>query len=216
MLPSIDARAACALVLAEYLRCLEFMRWGGGQVPETFFRLDAVREEWPEPDVAIAYPSASILDAGQGTVLDGHSFLPTALEDTYEVFGTGTVLWKLHEAAFDFQVDFWTDDAPTREAIAARLPGAFMPGEDGARIVLCGSPLYFDRPVRVALTRYQRMDEAGAVYPRERRLMATMRCEVDVVDLRCVGLVSPTLDVRAVGESVTVDVEPAEEPAICK
>jgi hypothetical protein len=215
-LPRIDARAACSLVLAEYLRALEFMRWGGPTGTDTYFKLEAVREEWPEPDVAMTYPSASIVDMGQGTALEGHGLLPTPLEETYEQFSPGTVLWKLHEAAFDFQVDFWADDSATREAIAGRLPSAFSPGEDGSRVVLCGSPLYFDRPVRASLSRYQRMDVAEAVYPRERRLMATVRCEVDVVDLRCVALLSQTTEVRAVGEEVELDVEPDLEPALCK
>lgn len=199
-----DPRAACADALAAYLGRLVFTRWGA-DAPSTPFQLDRVTQEWPEPSEALLYPSASIVDV-EDSALEGHALVPTPLEETYGVFGEGTVLWKVAEMPVTFQVDFWTDDAPTREAVAARLPSAFAPGEDGARIVLTGSSRYWGRTVRASLISYRRQDNAGSSFPRERRLMARVRCEVDVVDLRCATLVQPSLEV------LTVDGAPTPEP----
>jgi hypothetical protein len=203
--PVLDPRGACADALAAFLRTLTFTRWGD-LAANTPFNLKDVREEWPEPSVVLAYPSASIVDVDDAT-LEGHSLTPTALEETYGSYGPGTMLWKVAEAVVTFQVDFWSDDIPTREAIAARLPSAFSPGEDGSRVVICGNSRYWGRPVRATLVSYRRMDTGASVYPRERRLSCRIRCEVDAVDLRCSMLVAPSLDVRA---SDTED--PASEP----
>lgn len=202
--PTMDARAACAAALAEYLRCAVFRR-GGGTAAATDFQLAAVLDEWPEPDVELQYPSASVIDDSE-TVPEAHALVPTPLEETYNP-ETGVVLWKLAEAVQGFQVDFWATDAPTREAIAARLPALFVPGEGAYGVVLQGPVEYLCRPVRATLVSYQRMDLAEAVYPRERRLQVRIRCEVDVIQARCDRLVAPTVSLT-VGE----DVEPACEP----
>lgn len=202
-LATLDPRGAAALALAEYLRCAQFRRWGGN-APDTFFRLNAVQEEWPEPSVLLDYPAASIIDQGD-TVMGASDFVPRALESTRDLFGKDTVLWKLHEAQMTFQVDFFTDDAPTREAIAAALPRLFSPALDTRTgVILCGPPHYYKRPIRATLLRYRRMDDAGSVYPRERRLMAIVRAEVDVVDLRCAITLQPRVAIHAIGTDVII------------
>ena len=197
----------------KYLRCLEFVRWGGETGSDTRFVLADVLEEWPEASVPVRYPSATIVDAGSFE-MEAHNFEPTPLEETFGVFGENTMLWKLAEGVTTFQVDFWADDNATREAIAARLPGAFAPGEQGYRVVLEGSPLYFDRRVRAELLRYRRADSVNAAFVRERRLFAEVRCEVDVVDLRCVQPLLPRVRVPEIGPDVDVttqDIDPESE-----
>ena len=211
--PLLDPRGACADALRAYIASLVFVRWGA-DAPPTYFQMKDVREEWPEPSLLLAYPSASIVDAAE-SILDAHSFTHTALEETYGKYGPGTMLWKLAELRMSFQVDFWADDAPTREAIAARLPSAFAPGEDGYRIVICGNCRYWGRSVRASLQSYRRMDDAGSIYPRERRLMAAVRCEVDVVDLRCATLVAPSLEVFASEGTAPIPERPAL-PVLCE
>ena len=179
---TLDPRNAMSEVLAAYLRCAVFKR-GGGIVNDKPFALERVLPEWPDPSRAMEYPSASIIDNAR-IPYEEHSLTPTALEETWNVFEPCTALWKTSEAVSTFQVDFWTTDAPTREAIAARLPSLFNPGEARAGVVLSGDPRYFRRPVRATLLDHQRMDTEKTVFEHERRLMTAIRCEVDVVQLR--------------------------------
>jgi len=183
-LGTLDPRNAMAEVLAAYLRCARFQRGPGprGGAPKPF-ALKRVEPFWPDPKQEIAYPSASILDPA-GVPYEAHALTPTALEETLDVFAPGTVLWKTAEAVAEFQVDYWCNDDPTREAIAARLPSLFSPGESRVGVVLSGDPRYFRRPVRATLTMHQRTDIEQAVFERERRLQTTVRCEIDVVQLR--------------------------------
>lgn len=191
---TLDPRNAMAKVLEAFLRCVVFRR-GGGDVPDKDFRLEQVNPFWPEPEKEIIYPSASIVDP-EGVPYEMHSLTPTALEETFGSFGEGTMLWKTGEAVARFQVDYWTNEDPTREAIAARLPSLFNPGEERAGVVLSGEPRYFRRPVRATLLANRRMDNEQAVYARERRIMTTVQCEVDVVQLRQAVELQPRMVLR--------------------
>ena len=192
---SLDPRNAMAEVLAAFLRCATFRR-GGGDIPiEKPFSLKRVEPEWPDPKLDIAYPSASIID-NANIPYEAHSLTPTALEETWNSFAPCTVLWKTAEAVAMFQVDYWTTEAPTREAIAARLPSLFNPGEGRAGVVLSGEPRYFRRPVRATLLNHQRMDTENSVFEKERRLMTLVRCEVDVVHLRKAVELQPKMVLR--------------------
>ncbi len=208
-LPLLDPRGAAAYALRRYLECLEFRRWGG-EAPDTFFKLKKIYDEWPEPDKLLDYPAASIVDAA-AVESGAHSFTPTPLEDTWHKYGENTVLWKVSEAEIRFQLDFFTDDAPTREAIAALMPRIFSPA-NGERtgIVLCGSDHYYGRTTRVTLLRYRRMDNPSSAYPRERRLMVELRAEIDEVDLRCSTPFAPRVIVNPVGPDVVVGTPPSE------
>lgn len=196
---TIDARANASAVLAAYLKCATFRVWGDeGQ--DRSFQLAAVREEWPEPDVLMVYPSVSIVDL-EDIPEQAHALVPTVLEATAGIYGEGTVLFKLGEAAATLQLDFWTDNLPDREAIAAALPGLFAPGEDGARVLLAGHPRYWNRPVRATLLSWRRADLEDDVYPRQRRLIVRLRVEVDVVELRCVPTLAARVELAEVGET---------------
>ncbi len=137
--------------------------------------------------------------------------VPTALEDTRDKYGEGTVLWKLAEIQVDFQVDFFATDVPTREALSARLPSAFAPGEGAYRIVLCGDCLYWNRPVRCELLSYERIDNPTGVYARERRVVAQIRCDIDVVDLRCATLLKAS-NRENIGPNVAITPVPDTAP----
>jgi hypothetical protein len=180
---TLDPRNAASEVLAAFLRCAVFMRGGGTTGAPKPFSLLRVLPEWPDATSEIEYPSASIID-NAGIPYEEHALTPTILEGTFGSFAPNTVLWKTAEAVAVFQVDYWTTDRPTREAIAARLPSLFTPGEGRIGVVLAGEPRYFRRPVRATLLENERMDTENAVYERERRLRTLVRCEVDVVQLR--------------------------------
>lgn len=189
--PLIDARSAMAEALIAYLGRAEFCRWSGGvmdpetgrPVPNTPFRLSRVYRQWPEPDREMDYPVATVLDSDVGA-LEAFALVPAPLEETFDPIAR-SVIWKTAEAMSLFQVDVWCNDDPTREAIAATLPGLFAPGEDQYGVFLQGPPTYFSRPVRLTLESMQRMDTEASVYVRERRLMVQVRGHVDVVHRRC-------------------------------
>lgn len=202
--PQIDSRSAASEALIAFLRRATFRRWGGsGSGEDVFFQLAHVYRQWPEPSALLGYPSATVLDADL-IAQEAHSFVPTPLESTYGLFGAETVLWKTAEVSTSFQVDFWAEDDPTREAMAATLPLLFAPGEDQWGVVVEAPPTYWSQRVRLSLLSMQRMDSAQSVYVRERRLMVRVRAEVDEVHLRRATLaaVRVVLPERDVGENV--------------
>ena len=213
--PLLDPIKAAAVSLAVFLGGLDFCRWGG-DAPNKNFRLRDAFTEWQEPDVALPYPCATVINEAP-VEYGASSLVPRPLEETYNVYGKDTVLWKTDEIDVDFQVDFFATDTPTRDALAARLPSAFAPGEDGNRVVLVGSTLYYRRPVRAFLKNAFRMDNPDSVHARERRLRSLITCTIDVVDLRCVSLLQASTR-YAIGEQVVPTPEtsapplPVEEP----
>ncbi len=207
--PLLDPAHAAAVPLAAFLGNLDFCRWGGN-APNTPFKLNKVFHEWPEPDLDLPYPCATVTEVSRADI-SGHNFVPTALESTFGQYCPDTVLWKLGEVQIEFQVDFWTTDIPTREALGARLPSAFAPGESSSCIVLCGDCRYWDRPVRCTLVGYERRDDSDTVFVRERRLIATIRCDIDVVDLRCANLLQAS-ERYDIGENVATPPAPEASP----
>lgn len=203
--PSIDARSACAEALIGYLRCAVFHVWGGEDADRTF-QIERFNREWPDPEIALQTPTVTVLDSS-GSSMDASSLTPHELEETADVYGANTVLWKTAELVATFQVDFWLGNEPEREAVAAALPAWFAPGEDQYGVIVQGPPTFFDRPVRLTLLSTQRMDTEGSIYPNERRLMAMVRAEVDEVHLRCATLASVRVAVPEVGETVEVETE---------
>lgn len=185
-LPTMDPREAAASALATYLLGLTFLRASDDPLtPPLCFQLQKVMHEWPEPGVALEYPSASIIDYGAGN-LGASNFTPVALEDSFEVYGPGTVVWKLGELEADFQVDIWCNDKPTRDAIAGGLMRAFAPSQDMFGVFLRSPEAYFPRTdaIRATLLSYERADDVSSVYTRERRLMAIVRVQSPILDLR--------------------------------
>ena len=144
------------------------------------FCLEAVTTEWPKADARMAYPSATII-GGDDTVHAGG--LPVPLEQTFDDIA-GTVAWHLGVASGTFQVDFWSDSIPTRQAIAARLPGLFSPSEDRAGILLELSPHYLCLAARFTLMSKGRQETADTVWAGEHRLRAVVGWEVPDVELR--------------------------------
>jgi len=186
---TLDPRNAMADALATFLRCATFRR-GGGLVADEDFALERVEPWWPDPKFSIDYPSASIIEIDE-IPYEAHALTPTPLEHTWHVYGDDTVVWKTGEAVVSFQVDLWATDDPTREAMLARLPSLFNPGEGYAGVLLEGEAGYFRAPVRATLLEYERIDTPETVYGRERRALCVVRCEVDVLQLRCAVPLDP-------------------------
>lgn len=191
---TLDARGAAALALKSFLEGVNFWRDSGDALPAKNFALNRVYEAWPDSNTELDYPCASITDASSSDMGE-HALSPTCLDDTHEQFGACTVLWKIAELEQEFQVDFFANDEPTRQAIMAALPGAMSPDEDRAGVVVQGSPRYFCRPVRLTLLSYRRTDNPNAVFERERRVVCRVSAEVDVVVLRKVAVFRPRIGV---------------------
>lgn len=198
-----DARQAAAAALTAYLRRIVFIRYGNDRASDVRFKLCGVYDNWPDPQQTLEYPSASVTDTNVMGML-GHNLVPSALESTWNVYAPNAMLWKISEISYTFQVDFWCQTPADREAVASALPGAFAPGEGRANVVLAGDDRYFCLPVRASLEGYQRMDTPKSAYELESRLMSQVRCDVDVVELRCATALEAEIHLRAQdGNNVT-------------
>lgn len=188
--PTLDARNAAAQVLATYLESLTFRVWSSdGKCRD--FRLNSVQHSWPEPEVALDYPTASITEGPYE--YEPHGLVPSMLEDTVDTYCAGHVLWKTGELVTSFQVDVWTTNEAEREAIAAELERAFSPGESRSGVLLGGHERYFDRSVRATIETMERQDTQTTTWGRERRLRVEVAVEMDVVHSRQVSELQPTV-----------------------
>jgi len=179
-----SATLAAAEALKAYLAGIDFVVGAGKDGLAVPFHLEAVALEWPDAEAlkTLQYPSAAITTA---TVPHGsHAFAPTPLEDTIDVHGKGTVLWKTDELQIDFQVDFWCTDRPMREGIDAALPALFNLGEGRSGIMVQGPKEYFCQAVRLTLIEHEVVDEPESVFDGSRRLRALVRADIDNVHLR--------------------------------
>jgi len=188
---TMDVRNAAASALKAYLGGLTFFRSGLGLAPDNRFGLDTVYDNWPDSQISLDYPSASVVDASNAIL--GHNFVPTMLTETAHEFGENTVLWKVDEMQTNFQVDFWTNDEAVREGIMAVLPGAFSPSESRTGILVRCSERYFSRTVRLVLDEYRRTDTGDRVFDRERRVITRISAEIDVVQLRHIRELQPSV-----------------------
>lgn len=191
--PALPPRNAAAEILAAYLRRVE---WSSPDVADSVgpggarrWRLNQVLTNWPTSGQPLDYPACSIDE--DAVPYEAHALVPTVLEETWNCYGAGTVLWKTAEEVLDFQVDFWTNAEPDREAVEAGLPRVFAPAETRYGVLLSGHPRYFSRPIRATLVDHQRIDSSEDAYLRERRLRATIRVEIDVVHLRATAALEP-------------------------
>lgn len=218
VIQTMGPRQAMAEALSAYLLRATFSVDGGTAAP-TKFQLRSVFPEWPDSSTELPYPCASLIEKTD-TFYEAHNFVPTAQEGTLGQFDClagyppppvpgqagRTVLWKLAEATLDFQLDFWLSNIPQREAIGGSLGELFNPGEARTGVLVVGPERYYSLPVRATLMAHRRMDANGTVYPNERRLMATVHCEMDVVQLRVATLLSPEAAANVVDPS-----DPPEE-----
>jgi hypothetical protein len=187
---ALDPRNAAALAISAYLENAVFVVAGeapeGSEEPsaglDQAFRLDKVTHVWPSGSEPITYPSASIIESG--TPKYAQDLTPYPLDDTWGKYGEDTVLWHLREESVTFQIDYWCNSDPTREAIAAHIEQLFSPDEDLAGVLIEGPPEYFCLSIRATLEDVRRMDTSETTLTRERRLMTTVVADVPVVQLR--------------------------------
>ena len=184
-----DPRNAAARAIRGFLEGLTFTLSGVCKTSDKPFKLQRVTIEWPDLHRSVVYPTASIVE--RPGVYEGHNFSPTPIEETFNLYAPNTVLWKTAELAVDFQVDYWTSDNPTREAIAALLPVVFSPLENQSSIAVYSAPEYFSRPVRLLLKEQERIDNSEDAFSRIKRLSTVVTATIEAVHLRRVAEVQP-------------------------
>jgi hypothetical protein len=191
-LNGMDARTATARALAAYLTRAQFV------VPnlkepdkDVGFRLLRAYDYFPNVERNLEYPSVSIVEAV--TTPDPNDLAPTPLEETFGVFGPDTVLWKTGELTIEFQVDFWFNEEPQRQAVLAQLPWLFAPHEDASDIQLECSHEYFKRTARFSLGDMARPDTSDAAMQLSRRARVTILADIELVHLRRAARIRPVL-----------------------
>lgn len=194
----LDPSDAAALTLKAYLEAAVFLVAGS---PDTRFQLKRVVIGWPENFQELEYPSASI--TSPAVQEDAHAFTPTPLEETLDVYGPATVLWKTAEQAIQFQVDFWTTNRLERRGISAQIHELFSPTDTRYGVMLQGPPEYWCLPIRFTLVSHERQDGGDEVQARQRRLRAVVLADVDVVQLRKAVRLEPVFTVD--GEPVKLE-----------
>ena len=207
---TIDARQAAAEAVGAYLMGASFVLDNGTDIykPTTEFQLRQVLRQWPEADTKLLYPCASIIDFGENA-FQASNLTPVCLEDTWNVFGPNTALFKTSELVGDFQVDFWANDKPTREAIAAALPALFSPGDTYGAEISC-SERYWSSSVRASMLGSVREDDSATAYSREWRLRTTIRVEIPVLDLRTIPRADFSAKVAEIGPTVVTSADVAK------
>lgn len=186
-----DPQMAAARTLAAYVLRQAFVIGAGEDGKETVFNLKGVLHKWPR-NADLEYPCASITTPT--STVDPH--VPFPLTSTWNRYAPGSVLWRTGELVANFQLDFWVNDEPTQEAIAAALPGIFNPQEGASGVMLRGPDTYWCLPVRCTLVGNPERagDTEDGVYTGERRLLARVRAELDVVHLREVKALRRVVD----------------------
>jgi len=181
--------------LAAYLLNVVFRVDGGDDARYSEFRLSNVFEQWPKPDEELVYPCASIIEMPD--TLHDQAIDPAPLEDTLGEFDSfighegdppKTCLWVHGEAESDFQVDFWCDLEPDRQAIEAQLPSLFSPEEGRSSVVIEGPELYYGLGIEFEYVS-QHFDDSGLYAQRnEKRLRCVFRASCAIVSLRMATL----------------------------
>lgn len=187
----IGPEKAIAEALACYLLAQTFYVRASSGAGVRPFVLESVASEWPDAAEAMRYPAA-VLTEVTATSSRSARFVPTPLDETVDVYCPGTVLWKLGETEVLFALDVWTTNDPERDAIRARLPALFAPGETSV-VLLEGPSEYYCLTVRAELEDVTDRDSAATVYAHERRLRAQIRASVDSVELRRATVLSPAV-----------------------
>ncbi len=198
---SLDHRNAASIAIAAYLSKAIFVIAGeapeGSEelsiAPDKGFQLKNVTHVWPSGKETIKYPSASIIEAAKPKYTE--DFVPHALDETWNAFKQDTVLWHIKEASLQFQIDFWANSDPVREAIAAHLEHLFNPEEVRRGVMLEGPKEYFCCPVRVTLEDTMRIDNSESALTNERRLKTLFVADIPVLQLRAATYLDPMVEI---------------------
>lgn len=207
---AVSSSDAARDVVAAYLRTLTFVIPSRDGARE--FQLERVFTDWPAPNEVLPYPCASVTLPTE-LPIDRHNTVPTPVEDSWDVHRPNSALWKLGERIGELQVDFWTNTVPARDAIDARLPSAFAPGEDASVVLLAGVEGYWCATVKASYEGSMPMDNATSVAANERRLRARIRVSIDELELRCAVAFRPDVRGRIEYEAPRVVRVPDEPPA---
>lgn len=199
--PLIDPDKAVRMALAAYLSQQTFKIAPGPDGLIREFVLREVSTSWPEAQKNLPYPCGAISGPG---ILGQSDFIAEGLEETRDVYGVGTFVWKLDEIESEYQIDFFTTSEPEREALAAKVPALFMPNDGLGRVWLEAPSEYLSWPMAAMYTGMSRGQEPNQVYSNEYRLSVRVQCSIDVIELRCTPLLDPMPIVEVVQQPQTI------------
>lgn len=167
-LPAVDARTVALARFKVFCSLLDFARVGDSGGPSKSFRVpkENVLDEWPDEPKDLRLPAIAFTSArgtNQAIALGG----PEPIEETMDVYGKGTVLYRLGEYVETLTVEVWGSHKAERRALMAGLEAALRADEDtlSTRLSL---PDYFDRVAEFTQVDSQYVDEPDIVRGRRR------------------------------------------------
>lgn len=197
-----DARDAAMRKLREFIALAVFQLTGDAANPTYAFSIPIANIFTDQPDDLqdLPQPGVGFLPARGAHVPFGIG-PATALENTRDVFGQGTVLLKQSEYVEQFTVEVWTDKVAMRRAILAGLKQLFRLS-DASYALQLKLPNYYDQVAAFTLDDSQPIDDDADVRNRRR---GHLYVELRVTDVSLVNYVE--LDPRVAVEELGPGVE---------
>lgn len=168
-LPALDARTHALRMFAKFLASLTFSVPGRANTTEVLF-FQVAREniyvEQPDNVQDLVFPSIVVIPA-RGTYDYFGLGPPSFIEDTFNVFGPGTVLITPGEYVETFTLEVWGSKPGERRAMLAGIEAAMLNEETttATRLLL---PDYFDLVARFELMERELVDDPETVRNRRR------------------------------------------------
>jgi hypothetical protein len=174
--------------LSAYLKSITFRVYGGKDPRDYEFKLENVLDHFPRNNEKLKYPCASIIEIDPVTEEEYLSFVP--IEETLGTFDAmigcdgyppKTCLWTSGDVSTSFQVDFWLNNDPDRQAVEGKLNAIFHPTEVDNSVIVEGPELYFSEECEFSLISHRNDDSGISSQRNEYRL----RC---VISASCANL----------------------------
>lgn len=204
-LPEVDTRSYALRRFREFLSLLRFRRAGAVGAKSIEFRvpIENIHTEQPDDVKDLKFPGIAIVP-GKGTSEPIGLGPPKILEETWNVYGEGSVLVQSGEYSEDFIVEVWGSQRAERRALLAGISAALRSADDSYSVRM-KLPEYFDRVVSFWLNGQMHIDDPDVVRGRRRGHLFVGMCLAEVQLINAVKL-RPTTVLTDCGEEVVVDV----------
>lgn len=165
-----DARTAALRSLQAYLCAIDIQRMGGfntltekREEPETYRIPQAsMLIGWPDFEEKLSFPSVVMLSGGKTN--NDYPLTPYIDEDSFDVYGKGTVLQVLYEYNEPIILEAWATKKPELRGIMRAFEAMCMP--QGAGAIYMKAQNYFDRTARFMFTASQLQENATSAIGR--------------------------------------------------
>ena len=204
---SVDGRTIALRTLAQYIAALTFYRPGApGCQPIPFtIPVEHFFIEQPDTKQSMPFPSISVVhDTAKYDVIGLVSYVE---EDSFGIYGAGTVVQWMSEYIEDIQLEVWCNTKAERRAILGGIETSMSPTEQqsGVRFHM---PDYFDQLVCFELNDRKLIDGPDAARGRRSATLG-IKMRFNIVKLINATTMQPSIvtavDVTADGTPVTLD-----------